>query len=80
MSSFSAVTRPTRRDMVKHPWRSLAGLLLVALPVAALIAFGIGTSSESQFSSLMYSMDRTISPASPEFDNGSERNFRDVAN
>lgn len=25
MSSFSAVTRPTRRDMVKHPWRSLAG-------------------------------------------------------
>ncbi len=37
MSSVSAVTRPTRRDMVKHPWRSLAGLLLVALPVAALI-------------------------------------------
>ncbi|AGF71861.1 ABC transporter permease [Corynebacterium halotolerans] len=34
MSSLLAATRPTRRDMARHPLRLLAAILLVALPVA----------------------------------------------
>ncbi|MDO5513029.1 FtsX-like permease family protein [Corynebacterium sp.] len=35
MSALLAATRPTRRDIVRHPWRILAAVLLIALPVFA---------------------------------------------
>lgn len=38
MSALLAATRPTRRDMLRHPWRLLAAVLLIAVPVIALTA------------------------------------------
>lgn len=38
MSTLLAATRPTRRDMLRHPWRLLAAVLLLALPVFAITA------------------------------------------
>ncbi|MDO5669665.1 MAG: hypothetical protein Q4G50_06650 [Corynebacterium sp.] len=35
MSTLLAATRPTRRDILRHPWRILAAVLLIALPVFA---------------------------------------------
>ena len=35
MSALIAATRPTRRDILRHPWRILAAVLLIALPVFA---------------------------------------------
>lgn len=35
MSALLAATRPTRRDILRHPWRILAAVLLIALPVFA---------------------------------------------
>lgn len=49
MSSLKAAIRPTLRDVKHHPLRSLAAILLIALP-ATYAAFLIGdTTSESQF-------------------------------
>ncbi|WP_293768583.1 FtsX-like permease family protein [uncultured Corynebacterium sp.] len=36
-SSFVAATRPTRRDMFRSPWRLLAAILLIALPVGFVV-------------------------------------------
>ncbi|WP_394282018.1 FtsX-like permease family protein [Corynebacterium sp.] len=36
MSTFTALTRPTRRDMRRHPWRTLAAFLMILVPVALL--------------------------------------------
>lgn len=48
MSTFAAATRPTRRDVVQHPWRSLAAIILIAIPVAlATIALISGDSRSS---------------------------------
>ena len=48
MSSLKAAIRPTLRDVKHHPLRSLAAILLIALP-ATYAAFLIGdTTSESQ--------------------------------
>lgn len=33
MTTLLAATRPTRRDAIKHPWRSIAAILLVAVPM-----------------------------------------------
>lgn len=49
MSSFTAATRPTRRDVVKHPWRSLAAIILIMIPVV-LAAIGV-IHGDSQYSS-----------------------------
>jgi len=38
MSALLAATRPTRRDILRHPWRLLAAVLLIAVPVIALTA------------------------------------------
>lgn len=35
MSALLSATRPTRRDIARHPWRILAAVLLIALPVFA---------------------------------------------
>ena len=49
MSSLKAAIHPTLRDVKYHPLRSLAAILLIALP-ATYAAFLIGdTTSESQF-------------------------------
>ena len=49
MSSLKAAIRPTLRDVKHHPLRSLAAILLIALP-ATYVAFLIGDmTSESQF-------------------------------
>lgn len=48
MTAIMAATRPTRRDTLRHPFRSLAAILLVAVPVALLcIAFIITESGSS---------------------------------
>ncbi len=44
MSVLRASTRPTRRDVLKHPLRSLAAILLIAIPVA-LVCIGLVYSS-----------------------------------
>ncbi len=36
MSSLAAAVRPARRDAARHPWRILAAILLIMLPVAVL--------------------------------------------
>lgn len=52
MSSITAAIRPTIRDVRKHPFRSLAAIILIAIPVAmASFMLIIGASSE-QFSQL----------------------------
>ncbi|GAB2506377.1 FtsX-like permease family protein [Corynebacterium atrinae] len=45
MSTLLAATRPTRRDMVKHPWRLFAAMLLVALPVFLIVSMGTSETS-----------------------------------
>lgn len=47
MSTLLAATRPTRRDMVKHPWRLLAAMLLVALPVFLIVSLATYESSSN---------------------------------
>ncbi len=48
MSSLVAATRPTRRDIIRHPWRMLAAVLLVALAVAWLAANIVWSESSSR--------------------------------
>lgn len=57
MSSLAAATRPTRRDVMQHPWRSLAAIILIAIPVA-LVVVGI-ISSDSRSSAQFLSGART---------------------
>lgn len=40
MSALAAATRPTRRDVRRHPWRILVAVLMITLPVAGLSALG----------------------------------------
>ncbi|AKK08184.1 ABC transporter permease [Corynebacterium testudinoris] len=47
MSTLLAATRPTRRDMVKHPWRLFAAMLLVALPVFLIVSLATYESSSN---------------------------------
>lgn len=57
MTVLAAATRPTRRDALRHPFRSLAAILLVAIPVALLSYMFIVTESGS--SSTYLSVART---------------------
>lgn len=57
MSSLAAATRATRRDMFRAPGRLIAAVLLIALPIAAVVALAINDASGSG---------RLASPASGE--------------
>ena len=51
MTALAAATRPTRRDVVRHPVRSLAAIILIMIPVT-LAAIGVvynGSQSSSYF-------------------------------
>lgn len=45
MSSLSAASRPTRRDVLRHPWRILAAVVLITIPVWFLTAMQVSFSS-----------------------------------
>lgn len=47
MSSPAAATRATRRDMFRAPGRLIAAVLLIALPIAAVVALAINDASGS---------------------------------
>ncbi|WP_080795988.1 FtsX-like permease family protein [Corynebacterium pacaense] len=57
MSVLASATRPTRRDVLRHPLRSLAAILLVAVPVA-LVTIGM-ISSESETAASFLGSPRT---------------------
>lgn len=56
MSTILAATRPMRRDMFKAPWRLLAAVLLVALPVGLVVGTAIDSYSRSAASHNVYEM------------------------
>lgn len=49
MSAFSAAIRPTVRDVRRHPWRTIAAIVLIALPIAFLCHYSIRNSSHSSY-------------------------------
>ncbi|MDU3174065.1 MAG: hypothetical protein E6689_01355, partial [Corynebacterium striatum] len=66
MSALLAAARPTYRDMLAHRWRSLAGVALVALPVAVLVCLGILGVNGDRFHNVFSSNPRTIGVAASE--------------
>lgn len=59
MSAINAATRPTRRDLWRHPWRTFAAVILIALPVALVVGFSLFEAS-STFNTFLLSPDRSI--------------------
>lgn len=57
MTALAAATRPTRRDVVKHPLRSLAAIILIMIPVT-LATIGV-VYNGSQSSAFFLSTPRT---------------------
>ena len=57
MTTLAAATRPTRRDVLRHPLRSLAAIILIMIPVT-LAAIGV-VYNGSQSSSFFLSSPRT---------------------
>ena len=49
MSAFSAAIRPTVGDVRRHPWRTIAAIVLIALPIAFLCHYSIRNSSHSSY-------------------------------
>lgn len=60
MSGINAATRPTRRDLKLHPWRTLAAVLLVALPVALVVGMALFDNSSGRLSAALSSPERTL--------------------
>ncbi|MCQ9675880.1 FtsX-like permease family protein [Corynebacterium sp. BF-R-2] len=59
MSALTAATRPTRRDLWRHPWRTCAAIILIALPVALVVGFSLFSAS-STFNTFLLSPERSI--------------------
>ena len=59
MSAITAATRPTRRDLWRHPWRTFAAVILIALPVAIVVGFSLFEAS-STFNTFLLSPERSI--------------------
>lgn len=57
MSALLSATRPTRRDIARHPWRILAAVLLIALPV--FVGSWMSTTEHSTSEAVMGSTIRT---------------------
>ena len=60
MSGINAATRPTRRDLKLHPWRTLAAVMLIALPVALVIGIALFDNSSGRLSAALSSPERTV--------------------
>ena len=60
MSGINAATRPTRRDLKLHPWRTLAAVMLIALPVALVIGMALFDNSSGRLSAALSSPERTV--------------------
>lgn len=60
MSGINAATRPTRRDLKLHPWRTLAAVMLIALPVALVIGMALFDNSSGRLSAALSSPERTL--------------------
>lgn len=60
MSGINAATRPTRRDLKLHPWRTLAAVMLIALPVALVIGIALFDNSFGRLSAALSSPERTL--------------------
>lgn len=60
MSGINAATRPTRRDLKLHPWRTLAAVMLIALPVALVIGIALFDNSSGRLSAALSSPDRSL--------------------
>ena len=60
MSGINAATRPTRRDLWRHPWRTLAAVVLIALPVAIVVGIALFDNSSGRLSAALSSPDRSL--------------------
>ncbi len=60
MPGINAATRPTRRDLKLHPWRTLAAVMLIALPVALVIGMALFDNSSGRLSAALSSPERTL--------------------
>lgn len=60
MSGINAATRPTRRDLWRHPWRTLAAVMLIALPVAIVVGIALFDNSSGRLSAALSSPDRSL--------------------
>lgn len=60
MSGINAATRPTRRDLKLHPWRTLAAVMLIALPVALVIGMALFDNSSGRLSAALSAPERTL--------------------
>ena len=60
MSGINAATRPTRRDLKLHPWRTLAAVMLIALPVALVVGMALFDNSSGRLSAALSSPERTV--------------------
>ena len=60
MSGINAATRPTRRDLWRHPWRTLAAVMLIALPVALVVGMALFDNSSGRLSAALSSPDRSL--------------------
>ncbi|OHO51786.1 ABC transporter permease [Corynebacterium sp. HMSC035E02] len=69
MSGINAATRPTRRDLWRHPWRTLAAVLLIALPVALVIGMALFDNSSGRLSAALSSPKRQISAERSDISN-----------
>lgn len=69
MSGINAATRPTRRDLWRHPWRTLAAVLLIALPVALVIGMALFDNSSGRLSAALSSPERQISAERSDISN-----------
>ncbi|GAA1473666.1 hypothetical protein GCM10009604_17810 [Corynebacterium aurimucosum] len=71
MSGIDAATRPTRRDLWRHPWRTLAAVMLIALPVALVVGMALFDNSSGRLSAALNSPERAlqVSGERPEISN-----------
>ena len=69
MSGINAATRPTRRDLKLHPWRTLAAVMLIALPVALVIGMALFDNSSGRLSAALSSPERQISAERSDISN-----------
>ena len=59
MPAITAATRPTRRDLWRHPWRTIAAVLLIAVPVALVVGFSLFQNS-STINTFLVSPERSV--------------------
>lgn len=71
MSSLTAAIRPTIRDVRKHPFSSLAAIILIAIPVALASFLLVSHASSNQFDQLT-----SLETVATKYGSSCEQNYR----